>query len=629
MMQLIRDKAHGVVAWVIVAMVAIAFCSWGVSGFISGRSSSVMAVVNGQKITSSEVDDLYNRWLRMASMQKSFDITKVDPQYIRQQITKNIAEQRAIINGLETKHIDISEMLVVDNIRQDKHLQDNGKFSKDRFEQFLKQINIDENYFARMRREDLMVEQVQQALIASSFSLKGETDRIIKLKNQARSFGYSVIAANKNQIPVKISEQEVNEYFAKNAAAFIAPEKVKLEYLELSINDLVKSIKVDDQKLREYYNNNLASFTDPELFHLRHIFFASNDAKNKVDAIYAQLKQGADFVTLAKKQSEDQQTAVRGGDLDWTPKSNDLPPEVFALKKANEFTPPVQTAYGWHVFQLVERKESKPKDFTTVKKLIEARYIREEAERMFSSEGNELASLAYEHPQSLSVASEKLGLPIQSTDFITRQSNSGLAKSAAVIKAAFSDDVLSAGHNSDLIRIDDDTVAVVRVAEKQPQHQQSLAEVRDQIVSHLQAQAVQAKAKQLGEALLKDLKQGVAPSKAAANAKVQWKVARNLVRDDKTVPANILQQVFVMPRPAKGEAFTTHAFQVSNGDYVVLALTDVIDGKLAATKDMMSEDKLALQLAIIMGRLEYYSLQADLIKDAKIEYVELNDKKSE
>jgi peptidyl-prolyl cis-trans isomerase SurA len=84
-----------------------------------------------------------------------------------------------------------------------------------------------------------------------------------------------------------------------------------------------------------------------------------DQAKKRIDEIFQQLKQGADFKQLAKQYSEDQGTADKGGVLPWFGTGRmveEFEAAAFALKLNGEFTEPVKTAYGWHIIKREDYK---------------------------------------------------------------------------------------------------------------------------------------------------------------------------------------------------------------------------------------------------------------------------------
>jgi peptidyl-prolyl cis-trans isomerase D len=632
MMQLIREKSRGIISWVIVGMIALGFCSWGVSSYFNNQSGPVVAKVDGQKITASEIDQLYEHWVHYNATNKAFDASQIDPKVIKQRLAVSLARERAIVRGLQKTGFAISDNYLIATIQSQPNLQIDGQFSIDLYKRFLQQNRIDENEFEDVQRDSLMLSQAQQGIVTSNFTLDKELEEIAKIRNQKRDLGYVIIPAANYQKEAVVTDAEIEDFYDKNGQFMKEPQKVKLQYIELSIDHLIKDKKIDEQMLREYYQNNMQLFSEPEVVHVRHIMVEvpinasakqKETAKNKIDAVYKKLKDGTNFETLAREESEDKITASKGGDLGWIGKGDQaLPASVYALNKNGEFTEPVQSDYGWHIFEVYERKGGEAKDYNSVKNVVAARYKQDMAERLFKETGEELTNLSYENPNTLQPASDKLNLPIQTTDYFTEQAGTGIASSKNVRSAAFSDEVLGQQRNSDLIRVSDDSFVVIRVADMQPERQKTLAEVKDDIRTMLQKQAAAVKAKQLGENLVQEIKSGTAADKAASKLRLEWKTQKNAARDNKATPTPILQNAFMIEKPTAEAPLSVAGFQLPNGNFAVVTVSKVIPGTFDEKVEQISTQALKQQIATIQGRLEYESFQAALIAKANIKFYE-------
>jgi peptidyl-prolyl cis-trans isomerase C len=124
--------------------------------------------------------------------------------------------------------------------------------------------------------------------------------------------------------------------------------------------------KPTDAELQAEYRGQVDAMPKTQ-YHARHILVAN---QNEAQQIIDQLKKGAKFEDLAKKDSIDPGSKNQGGDLGWFSPSNMVKPfadAVSALKK-DEITPqPVQTQYGWHVIQLLDTRETPVPPFDQVK----------------------------------------------------------------------------------------------------------------------------------------------------------------------------------------------------------------------------------------------------------------------
>lgn len=107
--------------------------------------------------------------------------------------------------------------------------------------------------------------------------------------------------------------------------------------------------------------------------------------KTEIDSIYKALQNGADFAELAKKYSDDKQTASNGGEMPWFSASQMIPAfsnPASALKNAGDFTRPIETRFGYHIIKKLDSRPIKP--FDEVKNEIEQR-IKKDPERSTTS----------------------------------------------------------------------------------------------------------------------------------------------------------------------------------------------------------------------------------------------------
>ena len=85
--------------------------------------------------------------------------------------------------------------------------------------------------------------------------------------------------------------------------------------------------------------------------------------KLKADSIWQKATSGADFAELAKKYSDDKQSATGGGVINWFTPNNmvhQFAEAAFALKNDGDISPVIRTPYGWHIIKRLERKTTQP-----------------------------------------------------------------------------------------------------------------------------------------------------------------------------------------------------------------------------------------------------------------------------
>jgi peptidyl-prolyl cis-trans isomerase C len=142
----------------------------------------------------------------------------------------------------------------------------------------------------------------------------------------------------------------------------------RIQILEQAdVEHYLKDKKPTDAETKAEYDAQVAAMPKTQ-YHARHILVAATD-EAKAKGIIEQLKKGAKFEDLAKKDSIDS-SKDQGGDLGWFSPSNMVKPfadAVVALKKGEYTQVPVQSQFGWHVIRLDDTRETPVPPFDQVK----------------------------------------------------------------------------------------------------------------------------------------------------------------------------------------------------------------------------------------------------------------------
>lgn len=104
--------------------------------------------------------------------------------------------------------------------------------------------------------------------------------------------------------------------------------------------------------------------------HARHILIETNavvsgrDARAKLDSLRKRIKNGDSFAGLAKANSDDSTSAFQGGDLGWVDPGRMVSTfeEVMNTLQPGELSQPFRTRYGWHIVQVLDRREQDTTD---------------------------------------------------------------------------------------------------------------------------------------------------------------------------------------------------------------------------------------------------------------------------
>lgn len=130
---------------------------------------------------------------------------------------------------------------------------------------------------------------------------------------------------------------------------------------EIIMNELLKEkVVLGDSEVKDYYEKHKEEFEKPTEIKVSHILLSTNEDANK---IAEKIKKGEDFAKLAKENSIDKTTAVKGGDLGFFGRRQyvkEFEDAAFKLKKTGEISEIVKTTLGYHIIKLTDRKQIKP-----------------------------------------------------------------------------------------------------------------------------------------------------------------------------------------------------------------------------------------------------------------------------
>ena len=596
MLQTIRDRMSGPILWVVILAISLPFAIWGVQSFQGGGADPTIAKVGGVKITQAQFRNAYESAYEelQQRMGPNFDASTVDQAALRQSVLKRMIDGQVLKEYAQDSGYRIDDGTLRAYLESMPYFQDQGHFSVDRYKTVLQTyLHTTPDRFEEEQRQSLPVEQLRSAVLESAFVTPVQQAQVWKLDHQERVFSYVVFDPAHYEASLQIGDDQVQKRYDEKKSSYQAPERVKLNYVELALEQMPKADPPNDDVLREIYERRKASlFSTPEERKASHILVAFGAdkaaAQKKAQELYEELKAGGDMTQLARDNSDDPGSRTKGGDLGWVRKGMMVPKfeeALFALSKPGDISPPVETQFGWHVIRLDELRPAQTKSFDdpSVRKQLVELWQQQDAAKNFQDQSTRLEQLSFENPSSLDAVTKALGLQQKTTDWFNRKGGTGISGNAAVIAAAFSQEVLKDGDNSKPIAVDSGHIVVVRKAEYEAPRQLEFAEVKEQIRAELKTEQAAAKAAADASGLLKTVNDGGSTFEAAVKSLGLEPVSPGAIqRDDSKVDGALRDAVFKMPRPTGGKLGYAQA-TIGDGKIAVIAMSAVNDPPVQST----------------------------------------------
>ncbi|MBI3529418.1 MAG: SurA N-terminal domain-containing protein [Betaproteobacteria bacterium] len=573
----------------------------------------------------SEVE--YSQALRQAQ-EKMREMTRNNPDpsllnspQLRESVLNELIERKVTLSHVAKAGMTISDAELQGMIAAVEAFHDqSGKFSRERYRQLLQGQGLTPAMFENQARTNIMLEQVRSVYSGSAFIPDSVADRLLKIREQEREVGQVVFNPANYRRQVKISDADAEKYYAEHKGEFLVPERVRIEFVVLSLEAYQRSIQVSDEEIKKFYLENQSRFQTPEERRASHILIpaaatASPEEKAKAKAQAEDLLKQAKanpkkFGELAAKFSKDPGSAEKGGDLGFFGRGLMVKPfdEAAFSMKVGDIAGPVETQYGYHIIRLDAIKSMQSTPLEAVKAQIEVEVRKPKAGKAFAEAADNFNNLVYEQFDSLQPTVDALKLILQKSDWVSRAGGNPnpLLNNDKLLAALFSDEVLKNKHNTSAIEIQPNMLLAARVIEHKPSEGLPLDQVRKDILQHLADQAATQLAEKEGRAALDKLKKGEPVALA-------WSAEQTVTLQKRQgLHPEAAQSVFGADT-AKLPAYT--GVPVSQGRFVIYRVTKVKD-----VTDANPEQRKALakQLTQMIGQEQYIAYLASLRERADV-----------
>lgn len=618
MLQSIRDRASGWFAYAIVLLISIPFALWGINHYLDGGGKQVAAQVGSTSISIGRFEEAYrSQQARIAQMFGGQLPSSVSDKMIKQAALRQLIQETVLAQAVQQAGYRITDKELLKEIMSIPAFQDKGHFSRTRYEQVLAEQGMTPHIFEGRLRRELKIEQFQSGIFNTSFVTSKEAEALDSLRNEQRKVEMSIIPLSRFFSGSMPTPEAIKKYYNAHKSDFTAQEKVRVAYLMLNKNALIKQIKPSESDLEQYYNAHKTQYIKPRQAKVSEIVLnISKDKKNQeaVTKLASNLRDQSikdhDFDLIAKKYSQNNKNSNLGGNLGLVSEKT-LPAQLWGALtalKAGDVSKPVTYDSKIYLLRLDKWLPAGQLPYSAVKEQVRTDFTSKQSTSLFDKQSQRLSDLTYAHPGTLLAAAKSLGLHVMTSDWFSKNDGTGLMSNPMIVKAAFSKAVFKNGTNSGVINISKGTAIVLRIADKRPPHPKTLDQVQPQIQGILERKDAEAAAKSLAHQMNADLSAGKSLRAIAASKHLSFRSLGWLGRDDKDIPASIVKAAFGVPLPEKGKVSFGSA-KLDNGGYAIFEVSAVkwpksnnqIDPKL---KNDMSSQMARTEMLILFQSLE-------------------------
>jgi peptidyl-prolyl cis-trans isomerase D len=421
-----------------------------------------------------------------------------------QMIDEYIIEDEARRMGITVTDADLQQAL-----QQVPAFQEDGKFSMARYQRYLEIERLTPSEFEEKQRKFFLQDRFLSILTENVTVPSQEVEAAYHYANDSYDLSYIVIDNTQFEKDIQVTPDMIKDYFDKNKERYRIPPKISIAYMDFPASAYVDEAKVTDDEARSYFEGHKNEFGSPAKVHLRQILIkVPQGADSKVitektelvKKVAEQANAGQDFAGLARKYSDDEKTARKGGDLGIVTK-DDLPEELgSSLESMNtgEVKGPVRSALGFHILKLESKEGGGTPTFEQVSSVVTGKLKLERARLIAREEADKAFSSLYEQQElDFEGFARENGLQINTVGPFAENENASIAGSEEKLKEAF---VFSQGDLGDVVPTDRGYI-IYMVTKKEPSRIPDIKEVTDRITINLRTEGSAQKAKEYAQKL--------------------------------------------------------------------------------------------------------------------------------
>jgi len=385
---------------------------------------NIVAVVNDSVITRSELDDKVEQIRRQLAQNN----TKLPPeavfrkQILERMIVDEIQLQIASDSGIRID--DESLNRVIENVARQ------NRMDLETFRQTLVRDGYDFAQFREEIRKEMILTQlrrlqVENKIFVSEQDVATQLEKLEDRLNLEQEYHLShiLIPIPESAKPeeIQLAEEKAQQVvtqlrfgadFSQTAISVSAGQQalsggdlgwIKHGQLPTIFAEVVPALDINavSQPIRSASGFHIIKVLEkrsPQTKHVieqtlaRHILIkpstilSNNEAQQKISRLRERIVEGADFATIAKASSDDPGSAAQGGDLGWVSPGTMVPEFEDAMNKlqAGEISQPFESAYGWHIVQVLSRRQHDDTEAylkNQARQLIHKRKVAEETQQ--------------------------------------------------------------------------------------------------------------------------------------------------------------------------------------------------------------------------------------------------------
>ena len=461
-------QTPGPIKKVILSGILLVFCGAMVITLIPGGLGSnfgfgapaagVVAKVAGQDVTVLEVQQQAKQLLRQQFPKGGAQVSMMLP-FFASRAAEQLIDQKVIVAEADRMGLRATDEELRDELQHGQLgsvLFPGGNFiGKEGYEDFVQRNELTVPQFENLEKDFIRMRKLRNLVTSSASATDAYIRQEFERRNTKVKFEYAVLKQDEIRKGIHPTDAELKAFYQRNKTTYnnSIPEKRRVKYVLIDTAQVEAQTRVTREELQSYYDQHRDEYRGPEQVKISHILIKTplpgpdvkvdpkgvEEAQKKAEDILKQLKSGAKFEELAKKYSQDAESAKNGGSLGWIQRgrfpSAAVDKAAFSLPKGAA-SDVINAGYGFDIIRVDDKQEAHVKTLDEVKDQIEPVLKQQKAARAAENAANSLLNQA--RSEGLDKAGASKGMQAVATDFFSKSDSlPGIGSAPQFMDAVF------------------------------------------------------------------------------------------------------------------------------------------------------------------------------------------------
>ena len=279
-----KSKINKFFAWIIVLLLVLGLAGFGLQDVLSRWGTSKLATVGEVEISTEEFGQSFIREINYISQNigKNLTIEEAKSFGLHLQVVERLINRSLLDQLLIDLKISVGDVLLLKNLKTNPNFKNaEGNFDRKKYNDYLSKINLSENEFEKILRNDLSRELFTQILDPNFNHNQNIVKTIADHIGEERKVKLYKLNYDTNTSLQDFNKDEVRKFYENNKNNYSSKSIRKYSVLNINPSQFLNEIEITEEEIQNIYEERKQNFTQPEFRELSRIIFQTSDLANE------------------------------------------------------------------------------------------------------------------------------------------------------------------------------------------------------------------------------------------------------------------------------------------------------------------------------------------------------------